>query len=209
MGRVAHKPDAERPEVVAQNGVCALQGRDQPIASGQTHSRIFELPGIQFAWGGDASWSDPPFLQCFDHPFHMPSVERCFSSIDYRVQRRNKTLAYAQALQDWAEKACTNLSSRDMAQCVMEMQERMHGLVDLTLKDLQVSQLKKKEQSPMCQRGEKPKVASTATTSEGATTPATPNAHGMKPPLRFKAKPEDPRLPPLIGTASGGPLPLE
>ena len=159
---------------------------------GPTHSTrplSFELPGIQFAQWGDAFWSDPPCFQCFDCPHHVPSVDSCFSSIDYRIQRRKKTLAYAQALQDWVEKAYATPSSRSMAKCVAEMQEMMHGLVDFTLKDLQVlpaldlalrsklrampkaalesaPQPKKKDQSPMCQRAEKLKAARTASTSE-------------------------------------------
>ena len=36
----------------------------------------FELPGIQFSQQEDAFWSDPPCLQCFDCPHHMPPVER-------------------------------------------------------------------------------------------------------------------------------------
>ena len=141
-------------------------------------------------------------------------------------------LAYAQARQDQAEKAYANLSSRGMAQCVVEMQERMSGLVDFMLKDLQVllaldlplrskvrampkaslepaPQPKKEDQSVMCQTGEKLRMESTVSTSEGTATHAPLNPQGVKPPPGFKAKPEDPELQPLIGMASEGPLPLE
>ena len=97
----------------------------------------FELPGVQFAQQGDAFWSNLPCLQCFDCPHYMPPVARPFPGIDYREQGRNKTLANAQALQDWAEKAITNPSLRGMAQCIREMQEMMYGLVGFMLKDLQ------------------------------------------------------------------------
>ena len=89
----------------------------------------------------------------------------------------NKSLAYALALQDWVEKASRNPSSRDMAQCVSEMWERMYGLIDFTLylqallvldltlgSKLRVApkavpetmpQPKEEDQSPMCGRGER------------------------------------------------------
>ena len=50
----------------------------------------FKLPGVQFAWQGDAYWSDPPCLQCFNHSCYMLLVERLFFGIDYRKQRRER-----------------------------------------------------------------------------------------------------------------------
>ena len=91
-----------------------------------------------------------------------------------------------------------------MAKCVMEMQERMHDIVNFTQKDLQallaldlalgsklrampkavvelVPQVKKKDQSPMCWRGEKKlKVVSTASTNEGTTTLTPPKNTGCE-----------------------------
>ena len=55
----------------------------------------FKLPGVQFAQQEDAYWSDPPCLQCFNCSCYISPVERLFSGIDYRKQRRDKTLTYA------------------------------------------------------------------------------------------------------------------
>ena len=97
----------------------------------------FKLPGVQFAWQGDAFWSDPACLQFCNSSHYISPVERLFSGIDYSKQRRDKTLSYAWALYNWVEKADANPSSRSMAQCMTEMQERMYGLIEFTLKDLQ------------------------------------------------------------------------
>ena len=36
----------------------------------------FELLGVQFAWKGDAYWSETSCLQCFRCPCYMPPMER-------------------------------------------------------------------------------------------------------------------------------------
>ena len=116
-----------------------------PYQGGTNHQHLtrlvaasFGLPRVEIIWQGDAYWSDPPCLQCFNHSWYVPPVERLFSVMDSRKQRRDKTLVYAWALKDWAEKAWINPSSRGMAQCIMEMQGKMYDLMDFMLKDLQV-----------------------------------------------------------------------
>ena len=96
MGTVACKPDAKWPEVVARNSVCTLSGRNQPtVWLASLAAASFELPGEQSTWQGDAFWPDPSCHQCFNCSHCIPPVERLFSGVDYRKQRRGKTLVHA------------------------------------------------------------------------------------------------------------------
>ena len=168
---------------------------------------FFELLEVQFAGQGDAYWSEPPFLQCFNHSHYLIPVERLFSSVDYRKQRRDKTLAYAQVLQDWVEKASINPSSRGMSQCVTEMWRKMYGLMNFTLTFMwcqcQSQRLhqrclnqRRKAGLPMGRRGKGPREMHAASASEGTAAPTPPNAQGVKPPPGFRPKPEDPESQP-------------
>ena len=142
-----------------------------------------------------------PFSPIFQ-PLSLPAlVERLFFGIYYRKQGRDKTLAYAQSLLDWMEKAGINLSSGGMAWCITEIQEKMYGLTDITLKDFQAlpvldlatrskskpmpeaPQPKDKVQCPMYERGKGLREMHTASAHEGTATPTLPNAEGVKPPL--------------------------
>ena len=64
---------------------------------------VWKLPQVQFAWAGDSYWSEPPCLSMFEHECHMPKWDTSFASMDIHVKIRDKLLAFAQSLQEWAE----------------------------------------------------------------------------------------------------------
>ena len=83
----------------------------------------------------------PPAPPCLDCDAYLPMEDLRFSSQDYCLKQLQRTLAYAKALQHWAELARPTPSgeSCQLVECVKEWREWMEPFTTFT--DAQVFQL--------------------------------------------------------------------
>ena len=67
---------------------------------------LFEIPKARYETLKDINdYSVPPAPKCIGRKLFLPAPDSRLPCQDYHQQQPHKTLAYAQALQHWAEKA--------------------------------------------------------------------------------------------------------
>ena len=69
----------------------------------------------------------PPTLHYLKHDDHLPALDIRFGSQYYHLKQPKKTLAYAKALQHWAEVAKSTLLDEpcQLTECVKELRKCM------------------------------------------------------------------------------------
>ena len=69
------------------------------------------------------NYTAPPTPPCLDHDTYLPMEDLRFGSQDYQLKQPQKTLAYAKALQHWADLAKPTLlgESHQLAECIKEL----------------------------------------------------------------------------------------
>ena len=74
------------------------------------------------------------FPHCLDHDTYLPMPDLRFGSQDYCLEQPQKTLAYAKALQHWADLAKPTLpgESHQLAECIKELKEWMEPFTTFT-----------------------------------------------------------------------------
>ena len=76
----------------------------------------------------------PPAPPCLDHDAYLPRKDQRFGSWDYCLKQPQKTLAYAKALQHWANLAKPTLlgESHQLVECIKELREWMEPFITFT-----------------------------------------------------------------------------
>ena len=96
---------------------------------------LFQLPkASNHAPGVDNDYMVPPSPQSLNHDWFLPISNMRFGGQDYCMRQPQKTLAYAKALQYWAEKAQPAPLGRhhQMAESMLELQRTMEPLTMFT-----------------------------------------------------------------------------
>ena len=83
---------------------------------------------------GFNNYTVPPAPPCLDHDAYLLMEDPRFSSQDYHLKLPQKTLAYAKAIQHWANLATPTPSgkSHQLAECVKELREWMEPFTTFT-----------------------------------------------------------------------------
>ena len=95
----------------------------------------FEIPQVRSkAQGGENDYSAPPASTCICQKDFLPPPDPGFSCWNTQDGQALKTLAYAQALQYWAEKASLPMPGQPhlLVACVWELKWTMEEYVALT-----------------------------------------------------------------------------
>ena len=95
----------------------------------------FQMPQACYvATQGFNNYMVPPTLPCLDHDAYLAMEDPRFGSQDYCMKQLQKTLAYAKALQHWANLARPTPSgeSCQLVECIKELREWMEPLTTFT-----------------------------------------------------------------------------
>ena len=76
----------------------------------------------------------PPTPHCLDCDAYLPMQDLRFGLQDYHLKQPQKTLAYAKALQNWADLAKPTLlgESCQLVECIKELRELMEPFTTFT-----------------------------------------------------------------------------
>ena len=87
---------------------------------------------------GHSDYTVPPTLHCLKCNDHLPPPDPRFGTQDFWLKQHEKTLAYAKALQHWAEVAKTPWLGElcKLAECVKELRQCMELLTTFTDEDI-------------------------------------------------------------------------
>ena len=99
----------------------------------------FEVPMVRYqARGGKNDYSTLPAPKCIGKDWFLPRLDPRMGSQDYHLGQPRKTLAYAKALQYWAEKVKPLLPSKScqLAESILELRQAMEPLI--TFQDSEV-----------------------------------------------------------------------
>ena len=64
---------------------------------------VCELPQVQFGQASDSYLARSPCLSVFKGEYYIPKWDASFASMDICAKARDKMLAFARSLQEWAE----------------------------------------------------------------------------------------------------------
>ena len=83
---------------------------------------------------GYNDYTVPPALHCIDWNAYLPLRDMRFATQDYCLSQPRKTLAYAKALQHWAEEAKHPMPGKlcQLAECIHELRGSMEPFTTLT-----------------------------------------------------------------------------
>ena len=101
----------------------------------------FQFPKAKYIRKRENDHTPPPAPHCIQWDAFLPQTEGDFASQDYRLKQPRKTLAFAKALQLWAEEAQPPWADKlcQLVVCIREMREAKEPLTTFTDKDVHVN----------------------------------------------------------------------